>query len=603
MALTYFKVKQGLELPNGAVIIDGTVDPSAGGGVAAPVGSLYLRTNGETWHKTNSGDTQWTMILDSTGSSSEDGYQNTFMGKTGAGSETPSYTGGQASGVVSGDSLESAIDKVDTEIGVAVASPQSRTIGPISDQDVNLNIEALDDAIGPDVTPVTRTNNNPIVAANSSNANIDAVDTAIGDDVVPVTRTNNPIANTNDVGANLEALDKAVGADSDLASTNYVTLNSTLMAKISALDAAVKSSFDGLNTKESVRCATTAVLTGTGLAYAANQITWSAAAGPTTLDGVSLSNGMRILVKDETDAGGTLNQEHNGIYVRTSQDQWDRADDADTWAEHISAYAWVEEGTANADSAWVCTADTGGTLGTTDLFFVLYAAAGSIIAGGGLTKTGDSIDVGDSNKGVQVNTDDLQIDASEIAGNGLAQTAGGGNEHLLTVNPDITTASTTEANAVNVVANGVNIKVDDSTIEGSAQGAGSTESLRVKDGGITAAKLDSGINPPVYSSANNQDPSTGLTADSVAFASYGCVEWLVSIKAIAGDADRYAAKVLALNDGTVSNVDYTIYGELVVGSAISGLSVTVDLNGSDMRLRITASENISYRVTRIAHAD
>ena len=43
-------------------IISGVVDPSAGGGVAAPEGSIYLRFvagAGETWRKTAVGDTDW----------------------------------------------------------------------------------------------------------------------------------------------------------------------------------------------------------------------------------------------------------------------------------------------------------------------------------------------------------------------------------------------------------------------------------------------------------------------------------------------------------------------------------------------------------------
>lgn len=63
--------------------------------------------------------------------------------------------------------------------------------------------------------------------------------------------------------------------------------------------------------------------------------------------------------------------------------------------------------------------------------WVQFTGAGTINAGAGLSKTGSTIDVGDANKGVQVNSDDLQIDASEIAGDGIKQRAGAGNEHWL----------------------------------------------------------------------------------------------------------------------------------------------------------------------------
>jgi hypothetical protein len=42
----------------------GAAAPSAGGGVAAPVGSIYFRTDGTWWRKTGAANTAW--VLDST---------------------------------------------------------------------------------------------------------------------------------------------------------------------------------------------------------------------------------------------------------------------------------------------------------------------------------------------------------------------------------------------------------------------------------------------------------------------------------------------------------------------------------------------------------
>ncbi|MDC3379198.1 hypothetical protein OAX78_02845 [Planctomycetota bacterium] len=63
---------------------------------------------------------------------------------------------------------------------------------------------------------------------------------------------------------------------------------------------------------------------------------------------------------------------------------------------------------------------------------IAAAAAGNGLTGG----AGSALAVGDANKGVQVNGADLQVDASEIAGDGLEQTTGAGNEHLLAVDGD-----------------------------------------------------------------------------------------------------------------------------------------------------------------------
>lgn len=74
---------------------------------------------------------------------------------------------------------------------------------------------------------------------------------------------------------------------------------------------------------------------------------------------------------------------------------------------------------------------------------------------------------------------------TSVFGNGLS----GGGGTPATVIPDITSTTTTEANAIEVGANGVSVKVDDSTLEGSAQGAGSTETLRIKALGVNTAQI------------------------------------------------------------------------------------------------------------------
>ena len=74
---------------------------------------------------------------------------------------------------------------------------------------------------------------------------------------------------------------------------------------------------------------------------------------------------------------------------------------------------------------------------------------------------------------------------TSVAGNGV--TGGGGSS--LAVDPDITSTTTTEANAVIVGANGVSVKVDDASLEGSGQGGAGAESLRIKALGVDTAEL------------------------------------------------------------------------------------------------------------------
>lgn len=54
----------GSEIINlGAVeLLQGAADPSAGAGVAAPIGSTYYRTTGQQWIKTGAGNTAWSLL-------------------------------------------------------------------------------------------------------------------------------------------------------------------------------------------------------------------------------------------------------------------------------------------------------------------------------------------------------------------------------------------------------------------------------------------------------------------------------------------------------------------------------------------------------------
>jgi len=149
----------------------------------------------------------------------------------------------------------------------------------------------------------------------------------------------------------------------------------------------------GLDPKQSVRAATTA--------HIASML------GTMTVDGVALSVGNRVLVKDQNIAA------ENGIYV-VQVGTWVRAADANAWDELPGAYLFVEEGTTNADMGFVCTVETGGTLGTTAVTFQQFNGAGQVIAGAGMTKTGNQLDIG-AGTGISV-----AADAVSLAGQALA---------------------------------------------------------------------------------------------------------------------------------------------------------------------------------------
>jgi hypothetical protein len=149
----------------------------------------------------------------------------------------------------------------------------------------------------------------------------------------------------------------------------------------SAQDAATKNYVDttvqGIDWKASVKAATTAAVT---LA--------SDLENGDTLDGVTLATGDRVLVKDQ--ATGS----ENGIYVVKASGAPDRSTDADTGAEVTANFAvFVEQGTANADSGFTLTNNGTVTIGTTALVFTQFTGLGQIVAGTGLDKTGNTLDI------------------------------------------------------------------------------------------------------------------------------------------------------------------------------------------------------------------
>lgn len=163
-----------------------------------------------------------------------------------------------------------------------------------------------------------------------------------------------------------------------------------------AQDAATKNYVDtvaqGLDAKLSVRAATTA------------NITLSA---PQTIDGVSVVANDRVLVKNQTTTT------ENGIYV-VAAGAWSRATDADSWAELVAAFTFVEEGTVNADTGWVSTVNAGGTLGSTAVGFTQFSAAGAYTAGTGMTATGNTFNVIGTADRITANADSIDIASTYV---------------------------------------------------------------------------------------------------------------------------------------------------------------------------------------------
>jgi len=166
----------------------------------------------------------------------------------------------------------------------------------------------------------------------------------------------------------------------------------------------VDSLSNGLDVKASVRVATTVNIT---------------LSNTQTIDGVALSVGDRVLVKNQSTGS------QNGIYVVASG-AWTRATDFDNSPDiEVSpgTFFFVEEGTTQADNGYVVSNDGAITIGTTEIVFVQFSGAGQITAGAGLTKSGNTLDVVGTADRITVNTDSVDI-ASTYAGQSTITTLG-----------------------------------------------------------------------------------------------------------------------------------------------------------------------------------
>lgn len=288
---------------------------------------------------------------------------------------------------------------------------------------------------------------NTVLAGPTSGANAAPTFRAlVADDIPSLTAAKISDFDTQVQTNTLDSLAAAVG-DIDCGSQKLINVATPVSDTDAANKAYVDAARSGLDVKGSVRVATTGDITLSGLQ---------------TVDGVSLVAGDRVLVKNQSIAAD------NGIYIVVNGGTWTRAADANSDAEvNPGMFTFVEEGTVNADSGWVLTNNATVNLGTTGLAFAQFSGAGSIQAGAGLTKTGNTIDVVGTANRITVNADNIDI-ASTYAGQTSITTLG------------TVTGGTWNATTVGVAYGGTGIT---SAAQGSVLVANAANTFSALDGG------------------------------------------------------------------------------------------------------------------------
>ena len=226
-----------------------------------------------------------------------------------------------------------------------------------------------------------------------------------------VSATGNIVSNANVVtdliaGRTTSVTITAAGTNQNInlvpTGTGFVNVGNFIISNVatpvSSTDAATKQYVDdvaqGLHTHDSCNAATQTTLASiSGGVVTYNNGTSGVGATLTTtgtfttIDGVTLSNGMRILVKDEVTTA------NNGIYVRTSATVLTRADDFNTPTEMAGGdFTFVTAGTLYDNTGWVMP-DPVTTVGTSPVVWVQFSGAGTYTAGTGLTLTGSQFSI------------------------------------------------------------------------------------------------------------------------------------------------------------------------------------------------------------------
>jgi hypothetical protein len=114
-------------------------------------------------------------------------------------------------------------------------------------------------------------------------------------------------------------------------------------------------------------------LTWKNAVIAASVANVTISSAPASIDGVTLTSGDRVLLKDQSTAS------QNGIYIfNGTGSALTRSTDMDSWTEVWGSVLLSVEGTVNAGAKWVNTNSTTGTLGTTAIGFTAFSVNGTV---------------------------------------------------------------------------------------------------------------------------------------------------------------------------------------------------------------------------------
>lgn len=384
----------------------------------------------------------------------------------------------------------------------------------------------------------------------------------------------------------------------------------SLAAGTAASDAVNKGQMDaaleGLKPKAAVRVATTANIT---IATALNS--------GDVIDGITLANGDRVLVKDQTAA------EQNGIYVVSATPA--RSTDFDSLSpidEINGSLVAVQEGTTNAGKVFV-QSGTVAVLDTDPINFVFFNSSSTLVGGDGITVSGSNISVDHDGEGLTFVATQLAL---ELDGTTLSKSAAG-----LKVN-SITSAEVSDFNeaaqdAVGaIVGTSTNIAltyndgantivgsiVAASIVDADINGAAGIDASKIANGSVSNAEFQQldGLTSPAVGTTQSQTLTNKTivvannTITTAASGNLTATELNAALAELQADIDGQANKTLSnLTSPTAINQDL-IFDKTtpilkskdttgVDSASLSVLTGSVTTTGSSGSLTLSSGPSVS----------
>jgi hypothetical protein len=138
------------------------------------------------------------------------------------------------------------------------------------------------------------------------------------------------------------------------------------------------------------------------------------------IDDYTLVTGDRILIKDQNDPI------QNGIYIVKSSGTPTRTDDFSVGDHASGSFMFIENGSSNANSGWICNTTSSDIVGTDPITFTQFNGVGLLVAGDAITKNVNVINVKVDDYTIEIDTISNSLRSSS-KGLGTGLTGGSGS--------------------------------------------------------------------------------------------------------------------------------------------------------------------------------